>query len=66
MLMAAKRRSNRQLAELLHMSERNALRKKNGEQEFTLGELEALGHWLDVEPAALLSGRDIDVVAVAS
>lgn len=59
MLMAAHRKSNKDLATLLELSERQALRKKNGEEPFRLRELETVALWLGVEPESLLSGAGI-------
>lgn len=57
MLMGAYRKSNKDLANVLNLGERQALRKKNGEEPFRLAELEAVGEWLGVEPEILLTGR---------
>ena len=60
-LMAAQFKSNKNLAAVLSISERAAMRRRSGELEFSLSELEKLGPWLGVEPGALLSGRGLDV-----
>lgn len=65
MLMAAQRRTNGELAEVLNLSERAAQRRRLGEHPFSLAELEAVGEWLGVEPMSLLSGRGF-AEAVAS
>ncbi|MDN4615963.1 helix-turn-helix transcriptional regulator [Leifsonia sp. F6_8S_P_1B] len=64
MLMAARRATNRELAEVLGLSERAAQRRRQGHLEFSLSELELVANWLEVDPAALLSGRGIGGGAV--
>lgn len=64
-LMAAKRKTTKELAQLLHLSTRVAGRRKNGEQAFTLDELEQVAAWLDVPAVALITGVDVADRAVA-
>ena len=59
-LMAAQRKTTKDLAVLLSVSDRAAQRRRHGELEFSLSELEKVGTWLQVEPGALLSGRGLD------
>jgi len=44
--MAGARKTNKQLAEVLHVSERAAMRRRLGEVEFSLNELETVANWL--------------------
>lgn len=60
MLMAARRKSNKELAEVLCLSDRAAMRRRHGEQEFTLSELEKVAGWLGVDPISLLTGRGLE------
>lgn len=62
--MAARRATNRELAEVLGLSERATQRRRQGHLEFSLSELELVAAWLDVDPAALVSGRRVDGGAV--
>jgi transcriptional regulator with XRE-family HTH domain len=64
MLMAARRATNRELAQVLGLSERAAQRRRQGHLEFSLSELELVAAWLDVDPAALLSGYGLDAGSV--
>ncbi len=61
MLMAAQYKSNKDLAAYLNISDRAAQRRRHGELEFTLSEIEKLAPWLNVEPEALMSGRGLEV-----
>lgn len=60
MLMAARRKSVKELAAVLHLSERAAQRRNAGEYPYSLGELETVGAWLGVDPETFLTGRGLD------
>lgn len=62
--MAAQKRTAVDLAAVLGIGHRAALRRVNGEQEFTLGELAKTAAWLEVPVSALMAERAS--VAVAS
>lgn len=63
MVMAAKRKPNRELAEVLRLSERAAHRRRLGEFPFSLAELEKVGEWLAVDPETFLTGRGLEDAA---
>lgn len=60
MLMAARRKSVKELAAILHLSERAAQRRNAGEYPYSLAELETVGAWLGVDPETFLTGRGLD------
>lgn len=64
--MAARRFTSVQLAQILNIGHRAALRRVNGEQDFTLSELERTAAWLTVSVAYLMRPREVDAQAVAS
>lgn len=60
MLMAAHKKSVKELAKLLNLSDRAAQRRRAGEYPFALSELEKVGAWLNVTPETFLTGRGLD------
>lgn len=60
MLMAAQRKTVKELATLLHLSDRAAQRRRSGDYPFSLRELEDVGKWLGVAPETFLTGRGMD------
>lgn len=64
--MAAQRRSAVQLAALLDIGHRAALRRVNGEMPFSLGELDQVAAWLEVSVSSLMASRTADAMAAAS
>lgn len=63
MLMAGQRKSNKELAALLHVSERSAIRRRQGTFPLSLAEIEQIAEWLDVDPLSLLSGLNFEAVS---
>lgn len=63
MTMAARQRTVRELASVLHLSDRAAQRRRAGEHPFSLRELEIIGKWLGVDPVVLLTGIGLEDVA---
>jgi len=61
--MAAQRRSAVQLASLLAIGHRAALRRVNGEMPFSLGELDKVAAWLDVSVSSLMAARSTEQIA---
>lgn len=55
--MAAQRRNAVELARVLGIGHRAALRRVNGEQEFSLGELSKTAEWLGVSVSSLMVER---------
>lgn len=64
-VMAARRRTNKELAELLFLSPRAAMRRRLGELAFTLSEIERVAEWLEVDPQVLLSGVGLELELAA-
>lgn len=60
MVMAAKRKPNRELAEVLHLSDRAAHRRRLGQFPFSFGEIEKVGAWLEIDPETFLTGRGLE------
>lgn len=61
--MAAQKKTSVGLAAVLETGHRAALRRVNGEQDFSLGELEKTAAWLNVTIAYLMAARVAEAVA---
>jgi transcriptional regulator with XRE-family HTH domain len=53
--MAAQRKTTAELALIIGRDVRAAQRRRSGEQQFSLDELEAVSRWLNVPPNALMA-----------
>jgi len=60
-LMAARRVTNKNLADCLHLSPRAATRRRLGEYPFSIAEVEKVAALLKVDPQVILSGRDFEM-----
>ena len=63
MIMAAKRKSVKDLAEIIHLSERQAQRLHKGQLAFSIAQVEAIAEWLDVDEITIFAGRGLEAVA---
>lgn len=63
MVMAAKRRTVTDLAQVLHLSERQAQRLHKGHLAYSFGQVETVAKWLDVDEMTLLAGQGLEAVA---
>lgn len=61
--MAVQRKTAVELATVLSVGHRAALRRVNGDFDFSLGEIEKVAKWLDVSIFELISARSPEAVA---
>lgn len=63
--MSAQQKTNKDLADLLHVSVRQAIRLKNGEQEFRFADLDIVAPWLGLTDAGVLVSGDPQALMAA-